>query len=114
VRAMAKKIPLYKVIFHSNGKVYELYATTVLSSEIFGFVRVGGIEFAPAEGLLIDPTEERLREEFAGVKSLHLPMHAVVRIEEVESRGTLKIVDGASGEKIMPFPVGIPNRSKPV
>lgn len=111
---MAKKTVLYKVIFNSAGKIYELYASAVISSEIWGFVRVSGIEFTPPEGLVIDPTEERLRDEFAGVRSLHLPMHAVVRIEEVAARGALKILDGVSGEKIMPFPVGLPNRIKPV
>ena len=111
---MAKKPLLHKVIFHSAGKIYELYASQVISSEIWGFVRVSGIEFTPGEGLLIDPTEERLRDEFAGVKSLHLPMHAVVRIDEVEARGALRILDSVSGEKIMPFPLGLPQKLKPI
>jgi hypothetical protein len=109
---MGKSATLYKVIFHSAGKIYELYANAVISSDLFGFVRVSGIELDQGEGLVIDPTGERLREEFADVRSLHLPMHTIVRVEEVDKRHALKILDGGSGEKIMPFPIGIPNRGK--
>ena len=35
--------------------------------------------------LVIDPAEEKLKAEFAGVQRLLLPMHAVMRIEEVEA-----------------------------
>ena len=60
---------------------------------------------------MVDPTEERMRDEFAGVKVLHLPMHAVVRIEEVEKRGTCLIRDRESGEKITPFPLSPPGKA---
>ena len=58
-----------------------------------------------ADALVIDPTEEKLREEFKDTRVLHLPMQSVVRVEEVEKRGTLAIRDGTSGEKITPFPM---------
>lgn len=103
------KPTLYKVIFHNAGKVYELYARQVGSGAILGFVEISGLVFGN-EGLVVDPTEERLRQEFDGVRSLQLPMHSVVRIEEVERRGQLCIRDSASGEKIMPFPVPMPGK----
>ena len=53
----------------------------------------------------MDPTEERLREEFADTRVLHLPMQSIVRIEEVAQRGAAAIRDGASGEKIVPLPM---------
>lgn len=95
---------LYKVMFSSHGKVFELYAKEVKSSDLWGFTAVSQLVFAQ-NAMLVDPAEERLREEFAKTQTLHLPMHAIVRIEEVEERGIAAIRDGGSGEKIMPFPL---------
>ncbi|MGA8278489.1 MAG: DUF1820 family protein [Rhodanobacteraceae bacterium] len=103
------KSKLYKVSFLSQGKTYEVYARHVASSPLWGFTEVGDLIFdAPGEGRVIDPTEERLREEFRNTRVLHLPMQAIVRIEEVEKRGALAIRDGTNGDKIMPFPVAPP------
>lgn len=97
---------LYKVTFLHLGKCYELYARHVTSSPLWGFTEVGELVFEPAgEGILVDPTEERLREEFKETRVLHLPMQSVLRIEEVESKGALVIRDAADGQKIMPFPM---------
>jgi hypothetical protein len=99
---MRKK--LYKVTFHNHGKIYELYARAVSSSALWGFTEVADLVFEPAgEGLLVDPGEERLRDEFRDTRVLHLPMQAIVRVEEVEKRGIAAIRDGQSGEKITPF-----------
>ncbi|WP_049620714.1 DUF1820 family protein [Frateuria defendens] len=100
----AKK--LYKVTFLHLGKSYELYAHQVASSALWGFIEVGELVFEPAgEGLVVDPTEERLREEFKDTRVLHLPMQAVVKVEEVERKGALAIRDAADGQKITPFPL---------
>lgn len=100
----AKK--LYKVTFLHLGKCYELYARHVASSALWGFTEVGELVFEPAgSGLLVDPSEERLREEFADTRVLHLPMQSVVRIEEVGRKGALAIRDAADGQKITPFPM---------
>lgn len=96
---------LYKIVFHNSGKVYELYARHIASSELWGFTTVSGLEFGTRDGILVDPTEEKLREEFADTRALHLPMQAIVRIEEVSNRGTAAIRDGSSGEKVVPLPM---------
>ncbi len=104
---MSRKIPLYRITFLSQGKSIELYARQVHSSELWGFIELAELQFEPVgEGLVIDPTEERLREEFADTRRLHLPMHAVLRIEEVERRGVSRIRDAATGDKVvtLPFP----------
>ncbi|TLY47488.1 MAG: DUF1820 family protein [Gammaproteobacteria bacterium] len=90
----------------------ELYAREVTSSALWGFTEVGEIVFDQAsDGVVIDPTEERLREEFANTKVLHLPIQCIVRVEEVEKRGPLAIRDAASGEKVVtPFPMAPPQR----
>ncbi len=102
---------LYKVTFLSEGKTIELYARHVGSSALWGFTEVGELVFEQNKGVVVDPTEERLREQFGHTKMLHLPMQAIVRIEEVEKRGPLAIRDAASGDKIMPFPVAPPRTS---
>ncbi len=101
---MAK--PLFKVTFHSHGKIYELYAGSVSSSDVWGFVAISDLVFGVGSGVVVDPTEDRLRDEFGQTRVLHLPMQSVVRIEEVEKKGQSVIRDAESGEKIVtPFPM---------
>lgn len=97
---------LYKVTFLNHGKVYELYARQVTSSTLWGFVEVADLQFDVRDGVLVDPTEERLRDEFGDTRALHLPMQAVVRIEEVQRKGKSAIRDVATGETVVtPFPL---------
>jgi len=99
---------LYKVTFLGQGKSVELYARHVASSSLWGFTEVGELVFERATGVVVDPTEERLCDEFKHTRMLHLPMQCIVRIEEVDKRGTPVIRDATSGEKIMPFPLAPP------
>jgi len=101
---------LYKIIFLNNGKVYELFAESVTTSGLWGFVEVSNLVFETGEGIVVDPTEEKMRQEFSGAKVLHLPMQCVLRVEEVEKRGKCLIRDRESGEKVTPFPISPPNR----
>jgi hypothetical protein len=101
---MAK--PLYKITFHNHGRVYELYARHVASSTLWGFTEVGELVFDVRDGVLVDPTEERLRDEFGDTRMLHLPMQSVIRIEEVAKKGLAAIRDAETGEKVVtPFPL---------
>ena len=104
---------LYKVTFLSQGKTLELYARHIASSELWGFTEVGELVFEQGASVVVDPTEERLRDEFGNTKMLHLPMQCIVRIEEVDKRGPLAIRDAESGDKIVsdtvrPFPLAPP------
>jgi hypothetical protein len=97
---------LYKVTFLNAGKIYELYARRVSASSLWGFTEVADLVFDVSEGLVVDPTEERLRDEFADTRVLHLPMQSVVRVEEVDRKGKLNIRDAGTGEKVVtPFPM---------
>jgi hypothetical protein len=97
---------LYKVTFLNAGKVYELYARRVSASALWGFTEVADLVFDVGDGVVVDPTEERLRDEFGETRVLHLPMHAVVRVEEVERRGASSIRDAATGDRVVtPFPL---------
>ncbi len=108
---MADK-PLYKIIFLNQGKVYELYSEGVTSSGLWGFIEVSDLVFETGEGLVVDPTEEKMRQEFAGARVLHLPIQSVLRVEEVEKRGQCLIRDRESGENVTPFPISPSKRSR--
>ena len=102
---------LYRITFLNLGKIYVLYARSVSSGNLWGFTEVADLVFDVHEGLVVDPTEERLREEFGDTKVLHLPMQSIVRIEEVEKKGHSAIRDAASGENVVsPFPMPLKPR----
>jgi hypothetical protein len=104
---------LYRVQFINQGKVYEVYARHVGQSALFGFIEVEALVFGEKSAVVIDPSEERLKVEFDGVPATHIPLHAIVRIDEVEKQGSAKIVplDGKT-ENILsyPFPTGTPRK----
>lgn len=93
--------PLYKITFLNHGRVYELYARRVAASSLWGFTEIGELVFDVNDGVVIDPTEERLRDEFGNTRVLHLPMQSVIRIEEVEKKGQSVIRDAATGESVV-------------
>jgi len=102
---------VYKVIFSNQGETYEIYAREIYQSEMFGFVEVEEIVFGERSAVLVDPSEERLKTEFTNVKRTYIPMHSIVRIDEVEKEGVSKItpVSNSSIEgKVTSFPGYIP------
>ncbi len=103
--------PVYKVIFHNQGKIYELHASRVSQGEMYAFVEIEGIIFDEHTELVVDPTEERLKDEFAGVKRTFVPMHSIIRIDEVSKQGTNKIVESDGSGNVTPFPVTMPPKS---
>lgn len=97
---------LYKVTFFNGGKIYELYARRVSSGQLWGFTEVADLVFDVNDGIVIDPTEERLRDEFGHTRVLHLPMQSIIRIEEVDHKSPAAIRDASSGERVVtPFPM---------
>ncbi len=97
---------IYKVIFHNQGKVYEIYAQNVDHGIMFGFIEVEELIFGEKTSVVVDPTEESLKNEFEGVKRTYIPMHSVIRINEVTKEGTAKITESANnGSNVMPFPL---------
>ena len=55
--------------------------------------------------MLLDPSEERIKSEFEGVKRSYLPMHSVLRIDEVSKRGASKITQFEGN--VTPFPTSL-------
>lgn len=99
---------LYKVIFTSQGEVWEIYAREVSQGGLFGFVEVDGITFGERSQVVIDPSEERLKAELKDVRRLYVPLHAVVRIDLVERQGSARIrASEGKGSVVAPFPVPV-------
>ena len=73
---MAQK-SIFRVVFHSQGNVYELYAREVSQGAMYAFVEVGDIIFGERSKLVVDPSEEKLKSEFSEVKRTYIPLHAV-------------------------------------
>jgi len=83
---------IFRIYFSSQGKSYEIYARKVTQGELYGFVEIEDLLFGERSSLVVDPAEEALRKEFAGVRRLMIPFHAVARIEEVEKEGAGKVL----------------------
>ena len=58
--------------------------------------------------IVLDPGEERIKSEFAGVKRTFLPVHSVLRVDEVRKQGVSKITALEAGANVTPFPMGLP------
>jgi len=101
---------LFKVTFVNRGKVYEVFVREVCQSAMMGFVEIAGFEFGKRSSVVVDPSEETLRREFEGVERTYVPLHAVVRIDEVAARGSARITElGDEAGKVTPFPVFAPS-----
>jgi len=100
-----EKTKLYKVSYYNQDKVYELYAKQVYESDLYGFLTIEEIVFGSKSDVVIDTSEEKLKTEFEAVKRSFIPMHSVIRIDEVKEQGVCKIKDtnGSSGS-VSPFP----------
>lgn len=105
---------VYRIQFLNHGSLYDLYARKVSQGDLYAFVTVEDLVFGARSRVVVDPGEERLKTEFAGVKRFYVPLQAVVRIDEVDKEGTAKItpVGGAEG-KVTPFPVALPPHKGP-
>ncbi len=109
---------IFKVIFVNQGKVYEVYARKVSHGSLFGFVEIEELVFGERASVVLDPAEERVKSEFAGVKRSYLPLQSIIRIDEVRKHGVSKIM-ALEGTNVAQFPMpllppaGDPGSKKP-
>lgn len=79
---------MYRVVFQQDGKVCELYAEYISEESLVGFLEMEDLVFTDSSpSLLVDPHEEKLRQEFKGVRRTYIPIHLVMRIDEIEREG---------------------------
>ncbi len=107
---------IYKVIFLNQGKVYELYARRIYQGDFYAFVEAEELIFGEQSSMLVNPAEERMQGEFSGVRRTFIPIHSIVRIDEMEKEGVSKIRPSSEGaDNISPFPGSLypPSGTKP-
>jgi hypothetical protein len=89
--------PIYRVIFTNQGEVYELYTRYIFQSEMYGFVEVEELLFD--DSLISEASDdsdakknfEKLKLEFTGVKRSFIPLPSIIRIDEMEQAGVVKV-----------------------
>ena len=102
--------PVYKVIFQNGSQVFEVFARQIYQSDMWGFIEVDEFVFGERSQILVDPGEEKLKHEFNGVTRSYIPMQAIIRIDEVDKEGSVKVSEvGASEGNVASFPfAGVP------
>ena len=111
---MSKTKKIYRIIFNGQGGIYEMYARQVSQSPMYAFVEVRDLIFGERSKLVVDPSNERLKAEFSGVRSTLVPLHAIVRIDEVEKEGPNKIIPGEKSRgNVTPFPLPVSTPPSP-
>jgi hypothetical protein len=101
---MAIPSEIFKVTFLNKGKVYEVFVRQVYQSDLYGFIEIEEFVFDERSQLVVDPSEEKLKNEFAGVRRSYIPMQAIIRIDEVDKSGVAKI---SNGDNVSPFPISL-------
>ncbi len=96
--------PIYKVIFFNQGQIYEIYARQIYQSDLYGFIEIEEMVFGKRAQVVVDPGEEKLKAEFEDVNRSYIPMHAIVRIDEVDREGVAKVSE-IKGDNVAPFPM---------
>ncbi len=96
---------IFRIMFVNQGKVYEVYARKVSHGELFGFIEVEELVFGERSSVVLDPAEERIKGEFTGVKRTFLPMHCILRIDEVKKQGISKITAFEGSANVAQFPM---------
>jgi len=102
---------LYRIRFAQQGQVYEIYAREVSHEAMMGFVEIGEPVFGEKTQVVVDPSEERLKAEFEGVSRFCVPVHQVIRIDQVAKQGTARISEaGGDSGKVAHLPVFTPGK----
>lgn len=88
---------IYKITFFNQDQVYEIYAKHIYQGDMYGFVIVEDFVFGEKSSIVVDTSEEKLRAEFEGVNRSFIPMHEIIRIDQVKKRGVAKIISASKG-----------------
>ena len=95
--------PIFRIAFYNQNEIYEVYARQIYQSEMYGFIEVEEFVFGERSQVVVDPGEERLKQQFSGVTRSYIPMHSIIRIDEVEKEGVGKISEVKAGN-VSAFP----------
>ncbi|NCV46087.1 MAG: DUF1820 family protein, partial [Proteobacteria bacterium] len=68
-----KSKSVYKIIFMQLGEVYEVFAKQIFQSDMYGFIEVENYIFNKDKQLVVDPSSEKLKNEFSDVQRSYIP-----------------------------------------
>ena len=74
---------VYKIIFIQLGEIYEVFAKKIYQSDMYGFVEVEEYIFNKDKQLVVDPSSEKLKNEFSNVERSYIPINSIMRIDKV-------------------------------
>lgn len=100
---MGKQSTIYRVEFVSGTERYQLYVKELITSQVFGFIEIADFVWDNHTELVLDPSHERLKDEFSDVQRTYVPMHNVLRIDQVLKQGSAKITalpDKGTGDNV--------------
>jgi len=72
---------------------------------MYGFIEVEEYIFNNNKQLVVDPSSEKLQNEFKSVERSYIPINSIIRIDEVVEMGEAKIKENKS--QVSPFPMNI-------
>lgn len=107
---MSQSAQVYRVQFISSGERYELYVKELVTSNIFGFIEIADFVWDTHTELVLDPSHEKLKDEFADVKRTYVPMHNVLRIDQVKKQGSAKITQLSDKVTSLNSPIYTPRK----
>jgi hypothetical protein len=95
---------VYRVTFTENNTIKKIFSKFISEDNLESFIELDDLIF---DSVLNDTAchQEVLKSEFKGVQRLYLPLHTILRIDEIhlDSKGQLKISDSAKSN-VSPFP----------
>ncbi|MBL0680318.1 DUF1820 family protein [Aeromonas dhakensis] len=99
---MSESNALYRVQFICHNERYEVYVREVSQGQLFGFIEIANFVWDNHTALIVDPSHEKLKSEFADVTRTMIPMHHVLRVDQVRKQGAARITE--LGNNVSPFP----------
>ncbi|MEH6711392.1 DUF1820 family protein [Paraglaciecola polaris] len=107
---MSNNTSLFRIQFIANGVRYELYVRELCQGSLFGFIEIGDFVWDNHSSVVVDPSHEKLKTEFADVTTTYIPMHNVLRIDEVKKQGSAKISELSDKVTAFPSPIYTPKK----
>ena len=94
---------IYRICYYNRNQIYEIYSRNVYQGNLYGFIEIEELVFGKRSEIVVDPSEEKIRAEFSNVKRSYIPMHSIVRIDEVDQVGRAQATDEKSVPPIYNF-----------
>ena len=102
---MSESNALYRVQFICHSERYEVYVREVNQGQLFGFIEIAHFVWDNNTALIVDPSHEKLKSEFADVTRTLIPMHHVLRVDQVRKQGAARITELGNNVTSFPGPI---------